>query len=227
MQSCWLRLSSKSNGPRPKPSGRTLSAGQQISPASSALALHRASCLRPDPRGPCRPQIRSNSRLQNPRTARRAPTPTMYAGKPRLARMGLDPAIQAALRRCMDARVKPAHDASEDVSPGNCRAVLLVRHLLEPLNVRAVEMLLERDVNHPGPGRRAVPMLLVGRDPYGIASLDLADRAAPSLNAADPRYDMQRLAERVRVPRGPRARLEAYPRRPDAGRGRGLDDGVL
>src|SRR2546429_7027376 len=57
MQSCWLRLSSKSNGPRPKSSGRTLSAGQQISPASSALALHRASCLRPDPRGPCRPQI--------------------------------------------------------------------------------------------------------------------------------------------------------------------------
>src|SRR6266705_175187 len=97
MQSCWLRLSSKSNGPRPKSSGRTLSAGQQISPASSALALHRASCLRPDPRGPCRPQIRSNSRLQNPRTARRAPTPTMYAGKPRLARMGLDPATHATL----------------------------------------------------------------------------------------------------------------------------------
>src|SRR6059036_2690774 len=30
--------------------------------------------------------------LQNPRTARRAPTPTMYAGKPRLTRMGSSPA---------------------------------------------------------------------------------------------------------------------------------------
>src|SRR2546428_12487790 len=101
MQSCWLRLSSKSNGPRPKSSGRTLSAGQQISPASSALALHRASCLRPDPRGPCRPQIRSNSRLQNPRTARRAPTPTMYAGKPRLARMGSSPATTKGSLHCV------------------------------------------------------------------------------------------------------------------------------
>src|SRR5207245_1075435 len=68
-------------------------AGHQFSPASFALALYRPCCLLPDPRGPCRPQIRSNSRLQNPRTARRAPTPTMYAGKPRLARMGSSPAM--------------------------------------------------------------------------------------------------------------------------------------
>jgi len=73
-------------------------AGQFRSGASSA------SCLRPDPRGPCRPQIRSNSRLQNPRTARRAPTPTMYASKPRLARMGLDPATHA-----MPAQAESSH----------------------------------------------------------------------------------------------------------------------
>src|SRR2546427_597770 len=48
--------------------------------------------------------------------ARRAPTPTMYASKPRLARMGLDPAIHSTLPQSpsrMDARVEPAHDESE------------------------------------------------------------------------------------------------------------------
>ena len=38
---------------------------------------------------------------------------------------------------------------------------------------------------------------------------------------------MQRLAERMRVPSGSRARLEAHARRPDSSRRRRVDDRVL
>src|SRR5207244_706362 len=124
MQSCWLRLSSKSNGPRPKSSGRTLSAGQQISPASSALALHRASCLRPDPRGPCRPPIRPKSRSQTPRPARRAP-PLHLGGEGGLV-------MPAQLRVRPISRIIRAQDV-----------LRLSDHPVEPFARRALGLFLE------------------------------------------------------------------------------------
>ena len=63
-------------------------------------------------------------------------------------------------------------------------------------------------------GRRAVPVLLARREPDHVAGPDFLDRPALALRpAAAGRHD-QRLAQRVRVPRGPGARLEG-----DAGAG--------
>src|SRR5579875_3571667 len=73
----------------------------------------------------------------------------------------------------------------------------------------------------------AVPMLLARRDPHRVAGADLADRPAPGLDPADARRDVQRLAERMRVPGRARARLEADPGRAQPRRVGRLDDGIL
>ena len=53
-----------------------------------------------------------------------------------------------------------------------------------------------------------MPVLLARREPDDVAGADLLDRAALALHAAEAGGDEQRLAERVRVPRGAGARLE-------------------
>ena len=65
-------------------------------------------------------------------------------------------------------------------------------------------------------GRGAVPVLLAWWDPHIVAGADLTDRAAPGLHAAAPSEDVQGLAERMRMPRRTRARLEAHARGTDA-----------
>src|SRR5205085_6799445 len=55
---------------------------------------------------------------------------------------------------------------------------------------------------------RAMPVLFAGREPDHVARSNLLDRAAPALRAAGTGGDDQRLTERMRMPRRPRAGLE-------------------
>src|SRR5262249_2133148 len=105
--------------------------------------------------------------------------------------------------------------------------ILRVGDVLEPRDRLAVEHLLHGDVDHTGVGAGAVPVLLAGRNPYGVAGADLAHRAALGPHPPDAEDDMQRLAERMGVPGGARARLEQYAVAPDPRRRRRLDDRVL
>src|SRR5262249_62004594 len=74
--------------------------------------------------------------------------------------------------------------------------VLFVRHFLEPGDVGAVEMLLQRDVYHRGVGTGAVPVLFPRRDPHRVAGTDLPHRAAPERNPTHAGHDVQGLAPR-------------------------------
>src|SRR5690242_12928032 len=47
-------------------------------------------------------------------------------------------------------------------------AVLLVRHLLHPLDHLAVQLFLDGEVRHRGRRRSAVPVLLVRRTPHDV-----------------------------------------------------------
>src|SRR5215218_1607130 len=86
--------------------------------------------------------------------------------------------------------------------------VFIVRDVLHPGYGRAVQRLLDSDVGH-GAGRRgAVPVLPVGRTPELVASVEFELRAAFDLRPANAFGDDQRLAERVLVPGGTRARLK-------------------
>src|SRR5215207_3997173 len=87
-------------------------------------------------------------------------------------------------------------------------AVLLVGDVLHPLDHLAVERLLDGDVRHARSGRRPVPVLYPRREPDHVAGTDLLDRPALALHPAAAGRDDQGLAERVRVPRRPRAGLE-------------------
>src|SRR5262249_61439459 len=94
--------------------------------------------------------------------------------------------------------------------------ILLIADVLEPLHVLAVERLLQRDMDHPGARPGAVPMLLARWNPDRVAGADFVDRSAPGLHAPRSGDDVQRLAERMGVPGGARARLEAHARPADA-----------
>src|SRR5208337_766664 len=86
--------------------------------------------------------------------------------------------------------------------------VLLVRDLLHPSDSRVVLHFGNGDMGHRAVGRRAVPVLLARLEPDDVAGPDLLDRAALPLRAPETGGDKQRLPERVRMPRGARARLE-------------------
>ena len=78
--------------------------------------------------------------------------------------------------------------------------ILLLAHLLHPIDRLAVELLLNGNVRHRGCGGCAVPVLFAGGEPDDIAGPNLLDWPAVALcPAAAGRHD-QRLAERVRVP---------------------------
>src|SRR5262249_30268938 len=87
--------------------------------------------------------------------------------------------------------------------------ILRVGDVLEPGDGLAVERFLHRDVHHASVGAGAVPVLLARRNPHGVAGADFAHRAAFRLHPTGPEDDMQRLSERMGVPGGARARLEA------------------
>jgi len=54
-----------------------------------------------------------------------------------------------------------------------------------------------------------VPVLLARSEPDHISGMDLLDRSTVSLRPSRSRGDYQRLAEGVRVPCSPRARLKS------------------
>src|ERR1700756_4034622 len=72
-----------------------------------------------------------------------------------------------------------------------------------------------------------MPVLLARRNPDHVAGLDFLDRLALGLKAADARDHVERLSERMGVPRGPRARLEAEAIDDDPCRRGSCDDRVL
>src|SRR4029453_13400723 len=83
-------------------------------------------------------------------------------------------------------------------------AVLRVADVLHPVDDLAIERFRNRDVRHRYGRRRAVPVLLAGREPNDIARLDLLDWPALTLReGAAARHD-QRLSGGMGVPgRGP------------------------
>src|SRR3954467_14351509 len=87
-------------------------------------------------------------------------------------------------------------------------AILFVANLLQPVDVLAVDGLLDGDVGHGGGGRRAVPVLNAWRKPDHVARPDLLLRAAPLLHPAEARHDDKGLSDRVCVPSRARAGLE-------------------
>src|SRR5713226_8854039 len=116
---------------------------------------------------------------------------------------------------------KPVPTFPENALPVDLGVVLRVRNVLEPGDMVAVEMLLQRNMHHVGVGTGAVPVLFSGRDPDRVAGMDFAYRAAPQLHPSYARDHVQGLAERVGVPRGACLGLESDPGAPDARRRRG------
>src|ERR1039458_327183 len=86
--------------------------------------------------------------------------------------------------------------------------ILLVAHLLHPINGFAVQLFLNGNMGHCRRWRCSVPMLLSRCKPDDIAGPDLLDWAAPALRATTARHDNQSLTERVRMPCGASAGLE-------------------
>src|SRR3954454_5473921 len=78
---------------------------------------------------------------------------------------------------------------------------------------------LHRDVRHQPRRRRTVPVVLARLEEDAVTGTDDLDRAALALAEADAFGDPDRLAERVRMPGGARARGEVD--------GRGAEDGCL
>src|SRR5689334_17421898 len=99
-------------------------------------------------------------------------------------------------------------------------SVLLVGDVFEPVDRLAIELLLHGDVRHRRGWRGAVPVLFARGKPHDVTGADLFNRSAPALDAAGPGCHDQRLAERMRVPRGACAWLEGHGRTGSSG-GRG------
>src|SRR5215204_877592 len=87
-------------------------------------------------------------------------------------------------------------------------SVLLVGHVLHPVDALAVELFLNGDVSHGSGRRRPVPVPFAWREPDGITGLDRLDGAALTLSPAAAGSDDQRLPERMGMPGRPRAGLE-------------------
>src|SRR5665213_4573045 len=83
------------------------------------------------------------------------------------------------------------------------RAVLLVGDVLAPGHeaARVVE-LLHRDVEHESIRGCAVPVVLAGLEEHAVAGADDLYRPAVALHEADALENVDRLPERVGVPRG-------------------------
>src|SRR5882757_10914850 len=88
-------------------------------------------------------------------------------------------------------------------------AVLFVAHPFHPFDVLAVERFRNSDMRHRGRRCRAVPMLLAGWKPDDIAGTDFFDLPALALHPAKPGRDDEGLTERMGVPHGAGAGLEA------------------
>ena len=72
-------------------------------------------------------------------------------------------------------------------------------------NFTAFVGLLHGEMDHRMAGCGAVPVLLSGREPYGIAGGKLFDLAAIALRVTDAAEDEEHLSARMDVPDGARA----------------------
>src|SRR5690242_2958190 len=105
--------------------------------------------------------------------------------------------------------------------------VLVVGDVLAPGHgAAALVVLLHGDVGHEAIRSGAVPVLLAGFEEDAVAGPDDLDRAAVALAAADALGDEDRLAVRVRVPRGAGAGREVHERGGEGGAAGGRGDGV-
>lgn len=86
--------------------------------------------------------------------------------------------------------------------------IILVRHLVHPHDVHAVERFLDSDVRHRRRRGGAVLVLVARRAPYDVACTDLYFRFALALRPTATCRDDQRLPQRMGVPCGARTRLE-------------------
>src|SRR4051812_29125413 len=141
--------------------------------------------------------------------------------------MGLTGKRERQHRRTQNEQLLEVHRASlgssrVEVSP----AVLLIGDVLHPVDGLAVALLLNGDMTHPRAGRGPVPVLLAGWKPDHVTRPDFLDWPALALRPSNARGDDQRLAERVRVPRRPCARLEGDQGHRDTGRIRGLKERI-
>src|SRR5207247_1496798 len=87
-------------------------------------------------------------------------------------------------------------------------AVLLVADLFKPLDVLAVDLLLDRDVRHRRSRRGSVPVLHAGWDADDVALAHLLNRTSPTLNPSGACRHDQHLAKWMGVPGRARSRLE-------------------
>ena len=92
--------------------------------------------------------------------------------------------------------------------PAELSLILFVAHVLHPIDGFAIELFLNGEMRHCGSWCRAVPMFLARRKPDNIARADFLERSTPVLRPATARSDNQRLAERMCMPCGSRARFE-------------------
>src|SRR5271166_502118 len=81
-------------------------------------------------------------------------------------------------------------------------SILLVAHLLHPINDLPVELFLNGKMGHRCRWRCPMPVLLAGRKPDHIPGPDLLDWAAPALCPTAAERDDQGLTERMCMPRG-------------------------
>src|SRR5436190_1377870 len=98
-------------------------------------------------------------------------------------------------------------------------SVLLLTHLLHPIDVLAIERFLDGDVRHRRRRRRAVPVLLVRWKPYDVSGPDLVDGATGALHPTEAGGDDQRLTQGMGMPRCSGTGLECDARCTDS-RGR-------
>src|SRR6266851_4923705 len=114
-------------------------------------------------------------------------------------------ASSEATNHCGDTR-----RMTTDLSSTYRGGIFRIGHRLHPGRMISVQPFLHRDVDHSVGRRAAVPMLFTRRNPDDIAGFDFAYRPAFALDPADPGDHVQRLAEGVRMPIRPRARLKGY-----------------
>lgn len=88
--------------------------------------------------------------------------------------------------------------------------VLLVADMLQPVNSLTVKPFLNGNVRHGCSWRGTVPMFLTRREPDNIPWPNLFNRSAQALDPATALCHNQRLAQRMRVPGGPRSWLEGH-----------------
>src|ERR1700674_1488440 len=88
--------------------------------------------------------------------------------------------------------------------------ILFVADLFDPVDNLTVELFLNGDVRQGRGWHGPMPVLINGRKPDHITWADFLARPAPTLCPAAAGRDDERLAEWMRVPCSPRARLESY-----------------